>query len=146
MKEFNRASIDVIRNDIQKLLDEYGQKNGIKVMLDNHTTMTLTRTQFHTKLIAICGETADNAEYPMDAKYASALDDPYTCKDYGVNKSVLGTQAKVNGKEMAFVGISPKKRKFPYTLRELSTGTYYGLSKESAAVRLLQIKAGIKAA
>lgn len=121
MKSFTSASLDKIRQDINKALEGVAKKHSIALKIGS---IKYSGDQFHTKLEAFI---QDSSTIGMSARHIEGLKN---LKNYGslynVSEKDYGKTFKNwDGQEYKFVGLMPSRPKYPVLAESVKTGKMF---------------------
>lgn len=119
MKEFTKQSFDILRKDIAEAFAKVEKKHGINLSIGNikfdenafHTTVKGQIS--HPELLPANAEDRD-IEYLLNFKKLPKFQQETL---YGINESMCGVTRMYKGQSHVFVGIAPRKRKYPMVFR-----------------------------
>ena len=130
MKEFDKSSLTALRIDLEAALVAVAQKHGVTLTLG---TCRYSPTDAHYTRLSVNLPTGKengvgvNPDAAMFIKYAEM---------YGVQESDLGRIIRIQGKEFQLVGLKPKRSKYPFLAKLVSTGTVYKLAQSQVKAAL----------
>lgn len=112
MNKFDRATLRMLRPDIEEALKGVGEKHGITFTFNN---IRFSDDMFSTRLEARVGENSDD--------HAKA-DWDKNCWRFGLKPEDFGKTFSYAGTSYKIVGIKPRSRKFPVIAENLAGKKY----------------------
>lgn len=128
MKAFDKKELTMLREEIRAALKKIEDKHGITLELGN---INFTPDSFEGKLKAFIKDANASSENKKDMVYLSNLKKGIWNKEYGVTVDMYGKSYTSLGKTYIFVGIDPKKYKYPIVFRTVD-GKYTAMTVELA--------------
>lgn len=123
MKEFTRTNLASLRTDIEKALNEVGQKHQIALTIGN---IRFSANEFRTKLEAFIANDTGNT---VGAKDVRSLKEYNDLKEngslFGLSESDYGKTFMSQGRVYKIVGLNSNAPKFPIIAEEVGTGKSY---------------------
>ena len=114
---FTRNDVKLMRDELQKELDEFAAERGIKITFGN---ATFNDTEIHFKVdIVGAGEDNERERWVEQSKY------------FGLSADDYGKEITVGGERFKVVGIKPKARKNCIIIEQISNGKRYVISRDT---------------
>lgn len=118
---FTRNDVKVMREELQKELDNFAKEHGITIKVGN---ATYDETDIHFKVdIASASEDTERVRWEQNCRYFGLVPEDY------------GKEITLQGQKFAVVGVKPKARKNCIIVRRISDGKEFLTSRETFILR-----------
>lgn len=118
---FTRNDVKVMREELQKELDNFAKEHGITIKVGN---ATYDETDIHFK-VDIASASADTERVRWEQN----------CRYFGLVPEDYGKEITLQGQKFAVVGVKPKARKNCIIVRRISDGKEFLTSRETFILR-----------